>query len=248
MSQDELIQLAMKKIDKEFPLSDRHRDVYLSDRDNNFYFSALWHMRDYLITPKIIAHLKSGAKMLSIGSGDGHLERLLARGFAVPRKNIHVSDISIHPKLLNQGFPRYEFDLTQDWPKLPCSFDYVIFPESLGVALLKLRLEGNCVTSRFYEDTVKIVNATLRKRNVSGADRDFYIGLIERDIPQAIPTYNILRQAYDLLNNDGELRVSRGGGIKYEQMNAYVGLKFKKEFPKSKYDFSVTGPSIIQKK
>src|SRR3989338_2390057 len=115
-SQSQLFSLTKIKMQECLPPEEWHEDIYPSDRDNNFYFSALWHIKNELITSEIIRQLQDGKSLLSVGVGEGHLERLLVQGFEVPMHQIHVTDISIHPKIKETGLPYYSFDIVKSWP------------------------------------------------------------------------------------------------------------------------------------
>lgn len=243
MSQDELVELAQGIIKRHFPENERHQDVYLPEGLSYTYFSALWHLRDGLVTPRIILDLRNGAKMLSVGSGDGHLERVLIKGFGIPKDRINVSDKSIHPRLLTEGLTCYEFDMTKPWPDMKKSFNYVIFPESLGVALLSV---PGGASSRFLGNTKRIENTVLNGGIVSDRDRDFYLELIETDVPSATHIYKVLQEAYKKLCNVGEIRLSKSGSIRSKQLEVYVELKFRRESPECECSLA-SGPLVISK-
>jgi hypothetical protein len=232
MTQEQLVALVEEKMDELFPLNEEehikkfsskwNKDSYNSDVDNYGYFTAFYHTRTGLVTPRVISDLQEGARLLSVGTGDGNLEKLLVKGFNVPIGNIHVADLSIHPTLLREGFTAYEFDMTNNWPRIQPLFNFIIFPESLGVALYKLNKPSNVET-----------------RAVEQVAED----------PEAQQTFDILRQAYGLLEKHGEIRVSRCGGIKNDEVERCVGIRFKNEFPESStgYEKTELSPYVITK-
>jgi len=74
LTQQQLIQIANKKILKVFSKEEQHTGVYVGNNSQYFYFSALWYFQSAIITPDIIQKLSSGGNMLTVGCGEGHLE------------------------------------------------------------------------------------------------------------------------------------------------------------------------------
>ncbi|MDO8655931.1 MAG: hypothetical protein Q7K45_01720 [Nanoarchaeota archaeon] len=94
------------------------------------FFAPSHHFRPSipLITEEIVVDLRDNKKrLLSVGCGPAHLERLLVTKLGVDAEQITLADIS--DKYVPDGFVFYQFDMHQDWPHLG-TFDYVLFPES----------------------------------------------------------------------------------------------------------------------
>jgi hypothetical protein len=103
-----------------------------SHSQNDIFHFAHHFFENKIIDHTMITKLRKGAKMLSVGTGAGHLERTLLR-FSVPIENIDVADIKLHPDIQKTRFKKIQFDLTKKWPETE-QYDYIIFPESLSCA------------------------------------------------------------------------------------------------------------------
>ncbi len=250
LNQEKLLAEAKERMYAYMPPEDHHDGAYNpADKTlNYFYFSGIWHIENGLVTSRIIRNLQDGASMLSVGTGDGHLERLLIQGFSVPKENIHVADKALDKKVKEYGFRDYEFDMIGEWPDLNKDYDYIVFPESLGVALLKNKKSFFApeLTTRFCEDVRNTVGKVTSGQDVSTSDADFYISLIQRDVPGAEFTCTVLTQALRYLSDSGNIRISRGGGIANNQQYAYTVLRLKDNLiPTSTYG---QGPSVFKKR
>lgn len=228
-NQKGLIEEARGRSSKVFSAEENHNDAYNPSLGRNyFYFPGILYFERGTITTDMVQRLREGASMLSVGSGDGHLERLLSEGFEIPKKNIVVSDIELDP-FLSSDFESYTFDMTGDWPDFGRKFDYVLFPESLGVALLDLLNIGNGGhTYRFFEDINSDASRCLNGEEMHSPE--FFQRVIEMDIPYAVNSYGIMKRAVSQLNPEGEVRVCYGLD-KSDQVRAYVMLKLKQDNP-----------------
>jgi hypothetical protein len=94
-------------------------------------------IRQGLITPEIVAHLQSGARLCSHGVAYAYLEQLLRDGFNIPNNQIVVTDAALHPRVLQSGLNCRAFNLNDSWPDLGDPFDYVLFPDSFGVGVVQ---------------------------------------------------------------------------------------------------------------
>ena len=247
MKPEQLHALALRRMKEVFPEEERFGDVYLRkgeemlcEGDRTYiYFSGPVYFKDEFVNAKMVNRLQNGARILSIGTGEGHLEKLLNQSFAIPQDQISITDYpEIHPRIKSTGFKEYVFDMTQTWPKLDGKFDYIIFPESLNIATMKFR--GNVMTSRFFDTVNKVTSLASRGKleEIPGSDANFFIDLIEQDIPVVKIKHDIINQALEILNPNGEIRIS--SGIKEYQQIAYMQLRLKREnknisFPKVKY-------------
>jgi len=241
MKQEELATLAVKRMKEVFPQEDWHESTYFrKDREircqgdkDYFYFSAPLYFKDGFVDAQMLSRLQNGARMLSIGVGEGHLERLLAIGFGIPQKQIVIADYPrFHPKIRGLGFPEYIFNMTKEWSKFDNKFDYILFPESLNIATLNY---GKEMCDRFFEDVKRTTKLCEEGRfdELKKSEINFFIGLMEQDVPVVKTRYQIVRNALANLNPDGEVRIS--SGIKPPQQPAYIKLKLKQDGVKVSY-------------
>ena len=246
MNQEKLTTLAVQKMKEVFPEEDWQESTYvrkangaICEADSRYiYFSAPSYFKDEFVDAKMINKLQKGASMLSVGVGEGHLERLLSLGFQIPKNQITITDYpSVHPKIKESGFKEYVFDMTKEWPDFKENFDYVLFPESLGVATMDL---GEEMCYRFFEDTIRINKLCKERRfdDFENSEAEFFIGLMEKDVPVVKVRYAIICNALKVLNPGGEIRISHG--IKLPQQPAYMQLRLKKDgvnvsYPAGKY-------------
>lgn len=235
MKQEELTALAVQRMKEVFLRADWQESTYVRLRDSilcpsdkkNIYFSGPLYLKDGFVDAQMIARLQAGARMLSVGVGEGHLERLLALGFGIPQEQMSIADNHrFHPKMRASGFPEYSFDMTKEWPKFEERFDYVLFPESLNIATMNYKDE---MTVRFNDDVRKVESLFEKGKlnELRNPEADFYINLIEQDVPVVKVRYDIIRRALDILNPKGEVRIS--SGIKPPQQPAYVQLKLRRD-------------------
>src|SRR5581483_6834837 len=95
------------------------------------YFSPYWHARHGLVTPELVANLKTkDQSMLSVGSGPALLERTLIELGVDPDK-ITVSDLD--EKSLPKDLKIEVFDMHQTWPDSLGQHSVIVFPESIRV-------------------------------------------------------------------------------------------------------------------
>ncbi len=231
--QQKLIEQAKKKTLQVFPKEEQHIGIYtLEDTQENrkyAYFSALWYIESKIITPDMITSLQKDATMLSVGSGEAHLERLLTAGFNIPTKNITTSDLYLNEKIEQVGFQHYIFDMTKQWPSFNQKFDYILFPESLGVALLDYNRIGKdqSQTHRFF-NYLNTTEKEILDGNLNPKDKDFFMQVVEKDVAKVKLLYFILKQAIPNLNPHGEIRIKHG--LEEPQQRAYIMTKLAKEY------------------
>ena len=244
MDQEQLFALAVQRMNKVFPSEERFDSTYTREKeealcsaDNRYiYFSGPYYFRYGFIDARVIHNLQQGASLLCVGVGEGHLERLLHFGFEIPQENIVITDYpEIHPKIKGLGFREYVFDMTHEWPKFDGSFDYVFFPESLNIATMNYEDE---ICDRFFNDVEKVTRASEEGKldELKRSEVDFFMGLIEQDVPVVKARYDILSKALNLLKPEGEVRVS--AGIKELQQQPYMKLRLKHE------GYNVSYPSV----
>ncbi len=228
--QQRLIADAKRKIKQVFPFEEQHLGTYTVDNAKYIYFSALWYIESEIITPDMVASLQQDATMLSVGCGEGHLERLLHKGFNIPKKNISTSDLYLDQKINQAGFQHYIFDLTKSWPNFNQKFDYILFPESLGVALLDYNRIGKdqSRTHRFFNE-LDTTQKEILEGNLKPHDLDFFMQVVGMDVPKVHAIYNILTEALSHLKPRGEIRIKHG--LEHEQQRAYIMAKLAQEYP-----------------
>src|SRR3989344_5860651 len=104
-TQQQLIKLAKQKTREVFSPEEQHLRSYTFENPPHkrkyIHFSALHYFESAIITPDMITSLQNNATLLSVGSGEGHLERLLKDGFHIPTKNITTSDLYEDPNIGN---------------------------------------------------------------------------------------------------------------------------------------------------
>jgi hypothetical protein len=91
------------------------------------------HIESGLITEKDIEDLKSGKILLSVGAHPAYLERVLLE-LGVPALSITLADKDPGLSDMAGEMKHAVFDMTKPWPSIG-SFDLIIFPESLCIAL-----------------------------------------------------------------------------------------------------------------
>jgi len=241
MKQEELTALAVQRMKEVFPEEDIRESNYIiedeqaicpADKDY-IYFSAPLYFKDGFVDAQMINRLQNEARILSVGVGEGHLERLLHLGLDIPQRNIAITDHPmIHPRIKAKGFREYVFDMTQEWPNLKQKFDYILFPESLNIATLNYEKE---ICDRFFDEIKSITKLCEEGRleEIKNSDADFFTDLMEQDVPVVKTRYNIIKQALRNLKTKGEVRIS--SGIKLPQQPPYMKLKLKKEGTKVTY-------------
>jgi hypothetical protein len=203
---------------------------YESDKESNyFYFSPIEYFKKGFVDREMIDMLSSGATVLNVGAGNGNLERVLQEGYKIPENQIGVTDIKLHPKLEKLPFQKYEFDMTEQWPVFAKKFDYILFPESFGVAFGEGQKGNEGVTHRFYTEVEDIIESVKKGEEVRKDDVDFFVSLIEMDSPNTAKKLSTIRQALLNLNDGGEIRMS--GDLLSDQEETYLKLKLKHDYP-----------------
>jgi len=232
MSQKLLLRRAIELSDKLFDdegdelcPGSAHTHPLCGNTDNYMQFPGVWYFQCGHITPKIVSGLIKGSKMLSVGSGEARLERLLTEGFGASKQNIVLSDMSLYAQARESGMKCYEFDMTKPWPKLEEMFDYIIFPESLGVALLKAEEQ----LSFRYFDILSRVEKQVLASDYSSQDIGFFMDVVGMDVSRVHTVCSILEQGMKYLNSGGTLIVKHG--INAGQQKAYIMAKFHRDYP-----------------
>lgn len=249
MTQEEFVADAQKRMKRVFGGLDRREEIYEGAKSNYFYFSGMYHIRSGLVTPSVVNDLRNGKTLLSVGCGDAHLERFLSKGYEIPSSRITLTDKSLDECVQTFGSTFYQFDMTKPWPIIG-NYDYILFPESLGVALLESergKPASSPVAQRFDDIAKRITRAVYDNRiqDITNGERAFFFTLLEREVGRVVPTHTIINEAFRHLTPGGELRVSRSGGIQSDQQTAYVILKLLLEHTLT-YSLS-PGPFVVRK-
>lgn len=192
---------------KSGPKNDTYYEIQgESEMDSKYYYHlASRAFKNNTVNPNMISRLRKGAKMLSVGTGPGHLERTLLR-FGIPFENIDVSDITIHPRIARYPFRKHTFDMRRPWPEFQEKYDYIIFPDSI-----------NCAT-HIDVGFISIYDVNLAKR--------------------------IISSAYNLLKEQGEIRISGTFGRQTKDLIEELELMF----PKIQINYDETLNSMTIKK
>ena len=147
-----------------------------SDR-YSWHYRPSHHIATGLITESDIALLSQpGKRLLSVGAHPAYLERLLCK-LGVPAGNILLADNAADFLEEEHSLEKISFDMLGTWPEIG-SFDRIIFPESLCIAL---------------RDHIKKMHPKAE-------------GLLPRDAVEAELLSRVLRQALERLHTNGEIR------------------------------------------
>jgi hypothetical protein len=202
-------------------------------RGRDYYaFSLEEQVGRKLITDEIFDELCEQKKLLSVGCGPAHLEgALIALGAAA--ENIALADQKKYDtNVHNQGIFRpiseemkfYEFDMFGKWPEQTVGqFNYVIFGQSLEIALYAVALERGLIlhdSRQLKRQRKEVQNAIRELAQLKEKDpqiyRDTYrlgkIGLYEAAeelVPKDIleKEGNALEGAMNALLGGGQIRI-----------------------------------------
>lgn len=165
-------------------------------------FSPLWYLQDKpIVDDTMIADLKSGATMLSVGAGQGRLETFLTDALGLSNEQITCADKQAEG--LNDTIEYTYFDMTQPWPDLNTEYNYIIFPESLTVID-----KQHSTTYRHQATMNREISNLLNGR--PAAHPEFFETLLETDAPGVTTRYNVIRRATNHLTRPGQIRISSG--------------------------------------
>lgn len=242
MKQKKLIEIVLEKSKKIFPNLEDHENPTPDSKNKYFYFPALFYFKNNSIDYKLIKDLKNGKKLLSVGTGDAKLEQLLNKGFEIPTENITISDIELDKETKKLSFKKFQFDMQTNWENINQKFDYIIFPQSMMVALINKGYINSIINSIPYE---KIKNKIL-KNKIKLEDEtqiEEFIKYMEQNHENLLKSQNkILINAIKHLNKNGEIRVLRG--IDSQENKAYhiatllkifKNIKFPKTYNKQSF-------------
>ncbi len=113
---------------QEFPNLDQQLEEFL--REHNCFYPPNHHFKGVqaLLNEEIVADLKEGKRMMSVGCGPALTERLLTAKLGIKPEQIVLADIS--DRYIPAGFEFHQFDMHRTWPQVGGPFSYIIFPES----------------------------------------------------------------------------------------------------------------------
>lgn len=202
----------------------------VADEDSSYiFFGPFEYFRRGLIDEGMIKNLQEGASLLSVGVGPARLERFIQQGYALKVNQITIADVDWHKEALESDFLKIKFDMTKKWPEFDTHFDYIIFPESFGVAHGKF--DNESFTSRFWDILNPVVEKILSNHDsdIASMDRKLFKNIIEADLPRAVQELNTITEALKYLNPSGEIRMR--GHLISDQCLAYIILMLKELYP-----------------
>ena len=127
MAKKSLLEVVREMELEEFP--EFPRWGIISSEGPEMYFSPSHHVDRELVNEKVIRDLReNGKSAITLGCGSAYLERLLVKRFGVSPEHIELVD-QYAPNIPPE-FKSYSFDLTEQWPRLGKTYDYVFIPES----------------------------------------------------------------------------------------------------------------------
>ncbi len=110
------------------------------------------HAETGLITAGDIEALQRGATLLSVGAYPCLFEQIICSMIYSPERVI-VADRLPEILTVNGAMKKFCFDMTESWPDALPSFDLIVFPESLCIALKdKIAKEGASTSGPFPTD------------------------------------------------------------------------------------------------
>ena len=120
----------VRELEKEMFPEFRDDDLLQPEGNIYFYWAPSRHFKSELMTDEVVQSLVSddSKKLLSLGSGPAHLERLLTK-LGVKKENTTLVDID--PRDVPPDFTSKIFDMYSEWTDLGDElYDLIIFPES----------------------------------------------------------------------------------------------------------------------
>lgn len=234
-SQKQLINVARKKAREVFSSIDVNK---FRDGERYSFFPVVdqYFINQPIIDVALIKKMQSGGKMLSVGVGPAHLEELLYRAFDIQRDSILLADIQFVSEAQENSLNKIQFDMMEKWPELGNKFDYILFPESFGIANFRSIYEPG-ETARFYQDVEDVVNAVFKHATDSLPEnqKNFVLKLFEHDIVGLDKKYFTINEAINNLSDEGEVRFS--GHLMNQQELTYIALKTEEKYGRGVVEF-----------
>ena len=179
---------------------------------------------------------------------------MLHFGFGVPAENIEVADLELHPALSRTDFKVHQFSMFSEWPQFGRPFKYILFPESLGVAISPFKAEFfnkhrycSVITHRFHNDLECVEKAFFSGtlKDVRQEDIRQMLQVIEMDLPWMPHVLNMLKSALANLESGGQIRLN--GHLLPTQSIAYLGIMLLEHNPQVGIELGDVNPLIISK-
>ena len=133
--------------------------------------------------------------------------------------------------------------MLEQWPNFDKKFDYILFPESFGVAFLKSQLKGER-THRFHDVLDKVTERVLKGEGADEKDIDFFKSVVSIDNKLTVKKLEVLSNAIAHLNTGGEIRLD-GYSINDQEL-AFIVLKLREDDPEISFKW-IGGGLIIKK-
>lgn len=229
-NQKELRDFADQKRREIFPTANEHQR---SGDSRYVYFPVVDHYFDRkpIIDTILIEKLKNGGRLLSVGVGSAKLEHLLYKGFELPKNAITLADISFSSEALKIDLERVVFDMREAWPKFAEKFDYILFPESFGVANFAPTQDVAQTSIRLFFEAMRkmlVVVQANADQNIQNNQWNEVKLLVEKDFPKIEKKYYTLWCAVHALAKGGELRLL--GHLMTAEEVMYITMKCKEDF------------------
>jgi len=165
------------------------------------YFDPEWCFEKGLVDEKMVSALERGASLLSVGTGRADLERVLWKGYKIPKDKISIADIKLHTRAKRAPFSKFQFDMKGEWPDSLGKFDFIVFPESFGVAIDAG--PGSMDAGVIYQDLKKDEEEGKIDAHMTELMRELEKGLSDAIKQELV----VIQQALLHLSEGGEIRM-----------------------------------------
>ncbi|HLB58797.1 MAG TPA: hypothetical protein VJL87_01755, partial [Bdellovibrionota bacterium] len=201
------------------------------------HFPTIGYFKNGFIDQEIINALapSRNGTLLSIGVGDGHLEKVLQVFLHMSPQNITLVDKKFYlDEVLDfRRFRKVKMDMFDSWHKLGSQeeYDVTLLAQSLGIAGVYRKIPKNGLPKDPCQKCKEIVDALWGSGAIPSLQehKEVFLKKIPEMFAGIEAKYNVLKQAM--------LRLRVGGmlGVEGHYMNhwevAYVLLRLKYEFP-----------------
>jgi len=213
-----------KKVQRVFTCADEK--IINPDYVNYVYFPPMYYINRGFFDQNLVNCLENGGNLLVVGSGEAMLAKLLWQGFSVDPKQITVSDKKLPSVVKSLPFQQCEFDMTEDWPEFSGEFDYILFPESFGVAF---DMGAYDISNKFFEDTSDVVELIVQGQYVDPEKIEFYKNVLGSECPVFLRKVKTLMSALEAPSSEGEIRFDYNNW--YAQELVFFFLKLRESYP-----------------
>ena len=139
---------------EEYPEFKDGKPFYIGE-DDYAHHAPSWHFYTRLLTEGIVNDIRENKrKVLSVGAGKAHLERLLANRLRISIEQLVLTD---RVPIMPEGFEQLLFDMYEEWPEIKDSFDYVVFPESVIPNRFKTDEEKRTGLYHILENSLRVL-------------------------------------------------------------------------------------------